>query len=70
MRTLIAVAALISLGILILGCAPPQADDSTAGRYHLRERVGDFFGRSPTEMLAGRYHTRTRVGRFFGRGAC
>lgn len=70
MRTLIALTALILLSIFVLGCPQQQVDDGSAGRYHLRERVGDFFGRGPTEMLAGRYHTRTRVDRFFDRGAC
>lgn len=70
MRALIAVAALILLSILILGCQGPSngcgANDGTAGRYHLRERVGDFFDRA----VAGRYHLRTRTAKFFGRGAC
>jgi hypothetical protein len=66
MRALIAVVALILLSILILGC-DPQPADGTAGRYHLRERVGNFFDR---DMLAARYHMRTRTAKFFGRGAC
>jgi hypothetical protein len=52
MGALIAVAALILLSILILGCDPQPADGS-AGRYHLRERVGNFFA-------VGGYHTTIR----------
>lgn len=67
MRALVVVVALIFLSILILGCIPRQTDD-TAGRYHLRERVSDFFERGDT--LAARYHLRTRAVRFFGREVC
>ncbi len=74
MRALIAVAALILLSILILGCRGPSngcgADDGTAGRYHLRERVGNFFDRGVNDQITGRYHLRTRTAKFFGRGAC
>lgn len=69
MRALIAVTALILLSILILGCVPPQADN-TAGRYHLRERVGNFFDRGDNDQITGRYHLRSRTAKFFGRGTC
>ncbi len=69
MRTLIALAALILLSIFILGCTPKSSDD-IAGRYHLRERVGNFFDRGTNDQITGRYHQRTRVGRFFDRRAC
>ncbi len=52
-------------GYLVL--AAGTADDGSAGRYHLRERIGDFFDR---DVLAARYHLRTRTAKFFGRGAC
>lgn len=51
MRALIAVAALILLAVILLGCQGPfnsggwDGDDDTAGRYHLRTRVGNFFDR-------------------------
>lgn len=72
MRALIAVAALILLSILILGCRCPcdNCGDDTAGRYHLRTRTGDFFDRGDTDQIASRYHLRTRTAKFFGRGAC
>lgn len=66
MRVFVIFALVIVLTIVLLASIP-KAPDGTAGRYHQRTRVGNFFDRGET---AARYHLRTRVGRFFNRGVC
>jgi hypothetical protein len=67
MKFAVLVLALTLLLVTLLGCTPKVSND-TAGRYHQRIRVGNFFDRD--DRVAGRYHQRTRVGNFFNRGTC